>query len=555
VLKAVTDDLYLKIEDDAVTATYYSADVNEKLVAPEPKRVSKPKMDFKEYNDLLAPIVEELDSGKESSPLDKHYEALGQFIYNELFPGDLDDFFKNLTKALKPESKLRLRLYVASSRLTNVAWEFAYSKSMDRYVSTSDKTPFTRYPYDSEFLTNSIASRRNKVSEKKVLITRLLCVPANAIGDPYINAEEEIERIYAETSKLQQARIKIEATPIKKPTWIGVDRELKNGYRKFDGYNILHFYGHGKYDQEQVYLTFVGEGKKPDDIDAKRFAALLETPNSSNLKLVFLNACEAAKGSEIDPKYGLVQGLFLDNLIEVSSVLAMQFRVTLETAAEIASYFYYEISMGSPVDEAIQTTRKNLFNASPKSKATFATPVLFMKEKDGFIFGYPQYTNVTDPMAGRRYHSSIDKTSETSDPLSTIGDTKADLKKKIVEKLNLFMRRARELERLFVIHIGKSTLEESAKLSLRDFEEHYLTLIKLIENTFKVNRSEIREIQDLRTEIRKLKQISSKSSDKKNSDIGTLLHNEMYKIFCKLDQLWCYILDLVLTRSAGGIVA
>jgi hypothetical protein len=71
----------------------------------------------------------------------------------------------------------------------------------------------------------------------------------------------------------------------------------------------------------------------------------------------------------------------------VPVVVAMQYEVTNSTASRFALRFYQQLAANDPVDIAAQYGRRAIALGSTQyRKRDFATPVIFMRVQDGYLF-------------------------------------------------------------------------------------------------------------------------------------------------------------------------
>ena len=66
-------------------------------------------------------------------------------------------------------------------------------------------------------------------------------------------------------------------------------------------------------------------------------------------------------------------------------MVAMQYSIFDSTAKLFADEFYSYLAQGNPVDTAIQKTRNAISQDVGLDRRDFATPVLYMRAKDGII--------------------------------------------------------------------------------------------------------------------------------------------------------------------------
>ncbi len=115
-------------------------------------------------------------------------------------------------------------------------------------------------------------------------------------------------------------------------------------------------------------------------MDDESFANLFLGKN--NLGLVILNSCKGTVVSSNQAFAGTAPNLVQKG---IPAVVAMQYSILDSTAKLFADEFYRTLALGYPVDEAIQETRNAISVEVGLDKRDFATPVLYMRAKDGII--------------------------------------------------------------------------------------------------------------------------------------------------------------------------
>jgi multiple sugar transport system substrate-binding protein len=98
------------------------------------------------------------------------------------------------------------------------------------------------------------------------------------------------------------------------------------------------------------------------------------------LRLVFLNSCEGARGSENDAFSSTAATLVRRG---VPAVVAMQYEITDSAAIEFSRDFYEALADNLPVDAAVTEARAAV---SMDSMLEWRTPVLYMHSPDGRVF-------------------------------------------------------------------------------------------------------------------------------------------------------------------------
>ena len=148
-----------------------------------------------------------------------------------------------------------------------------------------------------------------------------------------------------------------------------------------DTYHILHFIGHGGFDDAsgEGALLFEDAAGRGRPVSGEQLATVLN--NKTSLRLVFLNSCEGARASIQDPFSGVASSLIQR---EIPAVIAMQFEITDRAAIIFAGEFYAVLAEGQPVDSAVTHARLMVF--ADQNDVEWGTPVLFMRVADGRLF-------------------------------------------------------------------------------------------------------------------------------------------------------------------------
>ena len=100
-----------------------------------------------------------------------------------------------------------------------------------------------------------------------------------------------------------------------------------------------------------------------------------------------LQACEGAMLSSSQAFVGLASRVVQQN---IPVVVAMQYEVSNATASRFARRFYQQLAEDDPVDIAAQYGRRAIaLGPTQYRKRDFATPVIFMRVPDGYLFNRP----------------------------------------------------------------------------------------------------------------------------------------------------------------------
>jgi ABC-type branched-subunit amino acid transport system substrate-binding protein len=150
-----------------------------------------------------------------------------------------------------------------------------------------------------------------------------------------------------------------------------------------EGFHVFHYIGHGEYDEERGHGSLILErdDRRARRVDGQQLGTMLSRLcDNGSLRLVVLNACEAAQTAPQDPLAGVATSLME---FGVPAVVAMQFAITDDGALTFADEFYGALAAGYDVDAAVTQARRAL---AAHSDVEWGTPVLFMRVADGRLF-------------------------------------------------------------------------------------------------------------------------------------------------------------------------
>jgi len=334
--------------------------------------------------------VEELQDG---SPLPMN---LGISLHECLFRDGVGDILRMCLGdvLMNDEKGMRIRLMLSPPEIAALPWEVLYDKRTKTFLSTSGKTSLTRY-------VNLLEPIR---ALKIVPPVKVLALIPRGSG---LDVEKE-ESILREALKdLGSLQIKVLKNKV---TRSAISRALVE-----DEYHIVHFVGHGTFENDQGYLLINSEDGGRDLISGDAFADFFRTYPS--LKLIVLNSCQGAEVSSTKELAGMAPELVIRG---VPAVVAMQYPISDDAALEFAKEFYLKLCAGwsrGQVDAAISHAR-NRIHMDIKEPMAFATPVLFMRSPTGVIFDL-QETSEHKPGFLRRWLVSL-----ASNPVTNVNRLK-----------------------------------------------------------------------------------------------------------------------------------
>jgi tetratricopeptide (TPR) repeat protein len=191
---------------------------------------------------------------------------------------------------------------------------------------------------------------------------------------------------------------------LRPPTFDALDRKLRAAHTRGQPYTIVHFDGHGIYEdlmakhaglppkRKRGYLMFEDPDRQgiPDPIDGSRFAEMLV---EHGVPVVLLNACRSARSEpsstpSTEEEIGSARsfGSFAGELISAGAgaVVAMRYNIYVDTAAQFVAGIYRELALGEALPDAVTHARRTLLEnprrtsvSSPRDLRDWMVPVLF----------------------------------------------------------------------------------------------------------------------------------------------------------------------------------
>ncbi len=293
----------------------------------------------------------------------------GQELYRLLFPDEIHTHFQQTEAAARAaKAKLRIRLRIEADPLARLPLEFAYRALGGYFIAANPNTVLSRY------LNLPLPPNRTRRREGALHLLTIIANPADQTPlDP-----DEWENIILQTLADPLAAGQIEIQTVKRATF----KEIRNALLQQKP-DMIQFVGHGIYQDGKGYLALVDEKTGQTwKVDDERFANIL-LGFDDHLGLVSLATCESAKSDSPQGFLGIAPKIVQRG---IPAVVAMQYQVLIKTAEIFLEHFYTSIAARKPVDWAVQWARNAVAIEIGLDNREFATPVLYMRAKDGEIF-------------------------------------------------------------------------------------------------------------------------------------------------------------------------
>jgi hypothetical protein len=291
-------------------------------------------------------------------------ETFGGQLFQAAFSGRVRECLGRSRQAADSKNAgLRIRLRLPSA-LANIPWEYLYDAEQG-FVSLSPETALVRY-------VEMPAPPRPFPINPPLRILALIPTPNDVAG---LSSEEEWGKLASALGDLA-SRGMVEADRLESGTLAALQRPLRQR-----DYHVLHFVGHGYYDEDAQdgALALEGPNHKTRLVTGRDLGLMIRGHRS--LRLVVLNACEGARSARDDPFGGVAQALVRQG---IPAVIAMQFEISDPAAVVFSQAFYQAIGDGLPVDLAMVEARRAMF--AEGHEVEWATPVLYLRSPDGRVF-------------------------------------------------------------------------------------------------------------------------------------------------------------------------
>ncbi len=294
-------------------------------------------------------------------------EDFGKALFGTLFPEEIRSCYRmSRQRALQEGKGLRLRLRIEAPELASMPWEYLYDESEGDFVCLSTDTPIVRY----------LELDRPPEPLTFTPPMRILGMVASPEDRAKLDVSREKQRISEALADLE-ARGLVSMTWMEGATWQELQKAMRQG-----PWHVFHFVGHGGFDATsgEGMLALCDENNQTFRLSAVKLGRLLA--DHRDLRLVVLNACEGAQGSDTDIFSSTASVLIRRG---VPAVIAMQFEITDRAAIQFVHVFVESLAEGLPIDAAVSEARKAI-SLSTSNTVEWGTPVLHMRSPDGLLF-------------------------------------------------------------------------------------------------------------------------------------------------------------------------
>lgn len=307
-------------------------------------------------------------------------KGVGRELYHWLFPGPIHTHFHQTEAVARAQGrKVRLRLRVEPDEIARLPLELLYREAGGYFVATNPDTVLSRYlhlpvpPGDvrrREGANHGGAQRGGGALH----LLAIVASPRGQVRLPPGQWAGILEQALAQPLAQGQMTLRV----VERAT----RREIRDALLAQTP-DVVQFVGHGAYREGRGYLALVDEGTGDAWwVDDEQFASLF-AGHDDHLGLIGLATCESGTSEDPQGFRGIAPRLVQRG---VPAVVAMQYRVRIKTAQVFLEEFYAAVAAHKPVDWAAQSARNAVALEMGFDQREFATPVLYMRARDGVVF-------------------------------------------------------------------------------------------------------------------------------------------------------------------------
>jgi len=354
---------------------------------------------------------------------EKKLPVLGKALYESILNHPVANDVVNAWKVCANERDLRFSVMVdkelptgadeeeckkaekAATQLLSIPWELLHDKNA--YLAQGAKPIGIK---------RRLPNRENMDVAIAKLPVRILLVSARPEDDSAGYIDHRASAIPLITAVENLGTELVSLTACSPATFPAMMEEIKKAHDARNPYDVVHFDGHGVYDEQTGLGALCFEAPEDKDKLYDRRSKLIDAGelgknlNEYRIPIMFLEACQTAKTEE-KPTASVAVTLLEKG---ITSVIAMTHSVLVTTASKFVETFYEEIAHGARVGKAVLDAQYNLSTDTYRGKIPGAgdlhlqdwfVPVLYQDETDPQLFtsipteGSEQYIKKTKTLS------------------------------------------------------------------------------------------------------------------------------------------------------------
>jgi hypothetical protein len=294
-----------------------------------------------------------------SLPTDDEMVRFGGQLFQTLLQGDV----RRLYDEARTRQRRRRLDFVLTSMIPWISekpWEFAFDTGRQTFLATEEM----------HFVRNVLTNVPADPILRGPGPLRMLVVAAQPVGFGRLSIDQEVDVIRRGFTPL------IEANLLTVDVFARVTPDQLHDLLKTGTYQVVHFIGHGVFDEKRREGCLVFENDRGGEMMLGERQAR-EIFCKRGLSLVFLNACESGRGGRADFNKGVAQSLVAHGL---PALVANQYSVLDSSATSFAQYFYASLTQGLSIGEAAREARIAVNYSLHGELIDWAVPVLYARD-------------------------------------------------------------------------------------------------------------------------------------------------------------------------------
>jgi DivIVA domain-containing protein len=314
-----------------------------------------------------AVLASSVASRRVLSETERPVREIGKMLFTALLgTGEVAGLYRSAAAVAADRGRrLQVVLRIDTPALAALPWEAMYDEATGAYVCRQDQ------------LVRHVGAVSMPPPLRVQPPLRILGVVSSPRGLPPLDVEKEQDFLAHALARLvSQGLAEVHWVP--KATWADLHSMLLEG-----PWHVVHYIGHGDFDpvRDEGILALVADNGRAHHVAAHRLVDLLRQA-SPMPRLIFLNSCAGAQGSVTDLFSGTAAALVRGG---ISSVAAMQYAISDQSAAAFARGFYTAIAHGRHIDDAVSSGRVAVLGTGDHT-LEWLTPVLYMRGRDMQLF-------------------------------------------------------------------------------------------------------------------------------------------------------------------------
>jgi hypothetical protein len=292
-------------------------------------------------------------------PGDDDLVGFGGLLFETLLQGDVRRLYDE-ARTRQHQRRLDLVLTSMIPWISEKPWEFAYDTGRRSFLATED----------IHFVRNVLTNVPADTVARPEGALRILAAAAQPVGFGRLSVDQEVEVIRRGFATLiAEGLVELDVLPRATPGRI-------HDYLSTGRYHVVHFIGHGVYDDSRGEGCLVFENERGGEYPLGE-RAVREIFCKRGLSLVFLNACETGRGGGADFNKGVAQSLVAHGL---PALVANQYSVLDSSATSFAQRLYWALAQGLSLGEAAREARIAVNYSLNGELIDWAVPVVYARD-------------------------------------------------------------------------------------------------------------------------------------------------------------------------------